>query len=186
LPQDFNMRHSRPYNLHEDGPLYRFKPRRKNMRTVTMPKGVSPHVRLVFGEMARQQRTYDDIEAASSVRRATQKQWRRKNRPSLESLEAVLNSLGWCFIAVPAHAEALPPNVASKIAEVAALAKMELGEVFSAAVQIAALQFGSTAEGQRILAELDAERAAANDNNPRYRRKSKLPANDNAKAESVA
>ncbi|MDR6302540.1 hypothetical protein GGQ85_000211 [Nitrobacter vulgaris] len=109
-----------------------------------------------------------------------------KNRPSLESLEAVLNALGWHFIAVPAHVEMLPPSVAAKAAELAALAKVELGEVWSAAVQIAALQLASTAEGERILATLDAEREAANDNSPRRRRKSK-PANDNAKhAESAA
>jgi transcriptional regulator with XRE-family HTH domain len=141
---------------------------------------------LVFAEMMRQQRTYDEVEAASGVRRATVKQWRRKNAPSLDSLEAVLNSLGLHLVAVPAHVEKLPPTVAAKAAEVAALAKIELGEVWSAAVQIAALQPASTAEGKHILAALDAERAAANDNSPRYRRKSK-PANEIAKqAESAA
>jgi transcriptional regulator with XRE-family HTH domain len=151
-----------------------------------MPERVSPHVKLVFAELARQQRTYDELEAASGVRRPTVKQWRRKNAPSLDSLEAVLNALGWQFIAVPAHVEMLPPSVAAKAAELAALAKIELGKVWSAAVQIAALQLASTAEGERILATFDAERAAANGNSPRYRRKSK-PANDNAKqAESAA
>lgn len=151
-----------------------------------MPERVSPHVKLVFAELARQQRTYDELEAASGVRRPTVKQWRRKNAPSLESLEAVLNSLGFHFVAVPAHVEMLPPAVAAKAAELAAFAKMELGEVWSAAVQIAALQLASTAEGERILAALDAERAArraANDNLKRRRRKPK-PANDNAKQSS--
>jgi hypothetical protein len=137
------------------------------MRTVTVPERVSPHVRLVFEEMARQLRSYDDVETASGFRRASIKAWRHKNRPGLESLEAVLNCLGWHFIAVPAHIEMLPPNVAAKAAELAALAKIELGEGWSAAVQIAAFQFASTAEGERILAELDAERKArraANDN----------------------
>jgi hypothetical protein len=144
------------------------------MRTVTMPERVGPHVKLVFAEMARLHVTYDDVEAASGVRRASVKAWRRKNRPGLESLEAVLNSLGWQFIVVPAHVEMLPPIVASKAAELAALAKREMGEVFSAAVQIAALQLASTAEGERILAEIDAEREvlrAANDNTPRRRRR---------------
>jgi hypothetical protein len=73
----------------------------------------------------------------------------------------------------------LPSNVASKVAEVAALAQMEMSGVWAAAVQIAALQLASTAEGERILAEIDAEREAlhaANDNVKRRRRK---PANDN-------
>jgi hypothetical protein len=187
------MHRTRPYDRHEDGPLHRFKPRRKNMRTVTMPDRVGPRVKLVFSEMARQQRTYDEIEAASSVRRPTIKQWRRKNRPGLESLEAVLNVLGWHFIAVPAHVEMLPPNVASKAAELAALAKMEMREAWTAAVQIAALQFASTAEGQRILAEIDAEREALradNDDERQRRRNRKLDthANDNVRQadESVA
>ena len=181
-------RRYRPYDPREDGPLYRYTNRRPGYRrTVTMPeRGVGAHVRLVFGELSRQRRTYDELEAASGVRRPTVKQWRMKNRPSLESLEAVLNALGWHFIAVPAHVEMLPPSVAAKAAELAALAKVELGEVWSAAVQIAALQLASTAEGERILATLDAEREAANDHSPRRRRKSK-PANDNAKhAESAA
>lgn len=178
-------RRYRPYDPREDGPLYRHKNLRPGYRrTVTMPERVSPHVKLVFAEMARQQRTYDEVEAASGFRRASLKAWRHKNAPGLDSLEAVLNSLGFHLVAVPAHVEMLPPTVAAKAAEVAALAKMELGEVWSAAVQIAALQLASTAEGERILAELDAERAAANDNKPRHRRKS--PAKDNAKAASAA
>ncbi len=170
----------RPYDPHEDGPLYRHAPRRGNRRTVTMPERVSPHVRLVFAEMARAARSYDDVEAASGVRRQTVKQWRRKNRPSLESLESVLNCLGWHFLAVPARIEPLPPTVAAKVAEVAALAKCEMSEVWAAAVQIAALQLAQTADGERIHAERDAEREAqraANDNVKRRRRRK--PANDN-------
>lgn len=184
-------RRHRPYDPREDGPLHRYTNSRPGYRrTVTMPeRGVGPHVRLVFAEMARQQRTYDEVESASGFRRASLKAWRHKNAPGLDSLEAVLNALGWHFIAVPAHVEMLPPNFASKAAELAAFARMELGEVWSAAVQIAALQLASTAEGERILAELDAEcaaRRAANDAK-RRRRKSKTPANDNAKhAESAA
>ncbi len=171
----------RPYCPHTDGPLHRFRPRRKNPRTVTIPERVSPHVKLVFSEMRRQLRTYDDLEAASGVRRASIKAWRHKNRPGLESLEAVLGALGWHLVAVPAHVEHLPPSVAAKLAETAALAKVEMGEVWSAAVQIAARQLAASEDGPRILAELDAEREAAlanrsprhaaNDNTSRRRRK---------------
>jgi hypothetical protein len=172
-------RRCRPYDFREDGPLHRYTNCRPGYRrAVTVPaRGVSAHVKLVFGELARQRRTYDELESASGVRRPTVKQWRRKNKPSLESLEAVLNSLGWHFVAVPAHVEMLPPTVAAKAAEVAALAKIEMGEV-------SALQLASTAEGERILAALDAERAAANDNDPRYRRRK--PANDNARKSDAA
>ena len=181
------MRHSRPYDPAKDGPLYRHTPRRAMRRTVTMPeRGVGPHVKLVFAEMARQQRTYDEVEIASGIRRATQKAWRHKNAPGLTSIESVLNRLGWHFVAVPAHVEMLPPSVAAKVAELAALAQMEMGEVWSAAVQIAALQLASTAEGERILVEINAEREAlraANDNVKRRRRK---PANDNTERANSA
>jgi hypothetical protein len=84
----------------EDGPLYRYTNRRPGYRrTVTMPERVGTHVKLVFAELARQQRTYDEGEAASGVRRPTIKQWTRKNAPSLDSLEAVLNSLGFHLVA---------------------------------------------------------------------------------------
>jgi hypothetical protein len=180
-------RRYRPYDPREDGPLYRYTNRRPGYRrAVTVPEHVNPHVKLVFGELSRQRRTYDELEAASGVRRPTVKQWRGKNKASLESLEAVLNALGWHFIAVPAHVEMLPPTVAAKAAELAALAKVELGEVWSAAVQIAALQLAQTAEGERILAELDAEREAANDNSPRYRRKPRSANANTKQVESAA
>jgi hypothetical protein len=172
----------RPYDPREDGPLYRFRPRRKNNRVVSIPARVAPHVRLVFSEMARQVRSYDDLEAASGIRRASVKAWRHKNRPGLESLEAVLGALGWHFVAVPAHIEHLPPSVAAKLAEVSALAKVEMGEVWTSAVLIAARQLAASEDGPRILAELAADREAAlanrsnrraaNSNAPPRRRKS--------------
>ncbi|MHC2278886.1 hypothetical protein ACVME8_005497 [Bradyrhizobium diazoefficiens] len=67
---------------------------RANRRTVTMPERVGPHVKLVFAEMARLRVTYDETEEGSGVRRASIKAWRRKNKPGLESLEAVLGSWG--------------------------------------------------------------------------------------------
>jgi hypothetical protein len=87
-------------------------------RTVTMPERVSPHVKLVFSEMARLQITYDQVEAASGVRGPTVKQWRKKNRPSLESLESVLSVLGWALSPVPAL-ETLPPELAGELTTLA-------------------------------------------------------------------
>ncbi|MGB3042319.1 MAG: hypothetical protein WBB98_03945 [Xanthobacteraceae bacterium] len=87
--------HPHIYDPRNDGPLYRYRPRRKNMRTVTTPERVSPHVKLVFNTMARSRISYDDLEAASGIRRASIKAWRRKNAPGLESLTAVLNAMGW-------------------------------------------------------------------------------------------
>jgi hypothetical protein len=176
------MRFSKLYSR-EDGPLYRYTPRPGYRRTVTVPSGVGPHVRLVFSEMARTRRTYDEVEAASGIRRPTVKAWRHKNAPGLESLESVLNCLGFHFIAVPAHVEVLPPTVAAKVAEVAALAQKQMGEVFSAAVQIAARQLVASEESARILAEIDAARQTPKSNS--RRRKRKPPANDNQRDQSA-
>lgn len=120
----------------------------------------------------------DDVVEASGILRATLKSWRKRSYPALTSIEAVYNALGWQFIAVPAHVEVLTPTVASKIAEVSALAQMEMTEVWATAVQLAARQLAASEQGARILAELDAEReaqraalrrrkSAANDNNVR-------------------
>jgi hypothetical protein len=175
----------REYDPHRDGPLYRFVCRRKNLRGVTVPERVGPHVKLAFAEMRRQLRTYDEVEAASGVRRPTVKQWRKKNAPGLESLTAVLNCLGWAFVAVPVCVEPLPAKLASKIAEVGATARMEMGDVWSAAVLSAARQLIACEGSARILAEIDAERAALPE--PRYRpRKPKVASNDNVKQSADA
>lgn len=166
------------YTPHADGPLWRYEARRKNRRTVTVPKGVSAHVKFVFAEMARQGRSYDEIESASGVRRATAKAWRRKNAPGWESLTAVLNSMGWCYLPAPVQVEALPPALAARLAEVAALAKAEMPEVFAATVEICARQIIASEGSARILAEIDAEREAHEANR---HRKPKPPANDNTK-----
>ncbi|WP_420132139.1 hypothetical protein, partial [Rhodopseudomonas sp.] len=46
-----------------EGPLHLWQPQRRhhNRRTVTVPKGVTPLVRIIFSEMARQGRRYDDV-----------------------------------------------------------------------------------------------------------------------------
>jgi hypothetical protein len=84
---------------------------------------------------------------------------------------------------VPAHVEVLPPTVAAKVAEVAALAQKEMGEVFSAAVQIAARQLVASEESARTLAEIDAARQTPKSNS--RRRKPKPPANDNQRDQSA-
>ena len=87
-------------------------------RTVTMPESASPHVKLVFSEMARLQVTYDEVAEGSGVRRASMKAWRGKNKPSLESLESVLGFLGWAYVPVPGL-ETLPPELAGELTALA-------------------------------------------------------------------
>jgi hypothetical protein len=150
--------------------------RRKNPRLVTMPdRGVSPHVKLVFAEMARLGFTYDAVEEGSGVRRPTVKQWRRKNRPSLESLEAVLGFLGWDFVPIPAL-ETLSPELAGELTTLALKLQKSMPETVSALIDIGVEQklLRTSAEEKRaVLAEREARnpRQPANDNTPRRRRK---------------
>jgi transcriptional regulator with XRE-family HTH domain len=112
--------------------------RRRNRvarRTVTMPERVGPHVKLVFGEMARQGFTYDETEEGSGVRRATIKAWRKKNAPGLESLEAVYGWLGWDMVAVP-RAKTLPPDVVEELRPLAEKLKLTMPQTILALIEI--------------------------------------------------
>ncbi|WP_425991073.1 hypothetical protein [Afipia sp. DC4300-2b1] len=146
--------------------------RRKNQRTVTMPSSVSPHVRLVFAEMARLHFTYDEVEERSGVRRASVKAWRRKNRPSLESMEAVLATLGFGFIPV-ATLEALPPELAGELTALALKLRMNIPQTWTALIDIGVEQKllrMRADERAAVVAEHDARRLRhVNDNTPRNR-----------------
>ncbi|WP_245309303.1 hypothetical protein [Bradyrhizobium retamae] len=100
-----------------------------------MPERVGPHVKLVFAEMARLHVTYDETEEGSGVRRASIKAWRRKNRPGLESLEAVLGFLGWDFVAVP-RAKTLPDEVRAELEPIAAKLGLTMPQATLALVEI--------------------------------------------------
>ncbi len=108
---------------------------RANRRTVTMPDRVGPHVKLVFAEMARLRVTYDETEEGSGVRRASIKAWRRKNKPGLESLEAVLGWLGWDFVAVP-RAKTLPDEVRAELQPIADKLGLSMPQTVLALVEI--------------------------------------------------
>jgi hypothetical protein len=100
-----------------------------------MPESASPHIKLVFSEMARLQVTYDEVAEGSGVRRASMKAWRRKNKPSLESLESVLGFLGWAYVPVPAL-ETLPPNWAGELTALALKLGKSMPETISALIDI--------------------------------------------------
>lgn len=143
--------------------------RRKNPRTVTMPEHVGAHVRLVFSEMARQHFTYDEVEEGSGVRRPTIKQWRRKNRPGLESMEAVLATLGFGLVPIPAL-EALPPDLAGELTALALKLRMNIPETWCALLDIHTEQKllrMRADERAAVVAEHDARRLRyVNDNIP--------------------
>lgn len=142
-------------------------------RTVTMPARVSPHVKLVFAEMSRLHITYDEVAEGSAVRRATMKAWRRKNKPSLESLEAVLGFLGWAYVPVPAL-QTVSPELAGELTTLALKLGKSMPQTIAALIDIGVEQklLRINAEEKRaVLAEREAR-------NPRH------PTNDNVKQSS--
>ncbi|WP_051462711.1 hypothetical protein [Bradyrhizobium sp. URHA0013] len=160
-PSDFRTAPVAPLN----------RKRRKNPRTVTMPDRVGPHVKLVFAEMARQKLRYLDVAERSGVQHATLKAWRKKNRPGLESVEAVLATLGYGLVPVPAL-EVLPhPELAGELTALALKMRMSIPQTFSALIDIGVEQKllrMRAEERAAVLAEHDARLA-------------RIPANDNVK-----
>ena len=148
--------------------------RRKNPRTVTMPDRVGPHVKLVFAEMARQKLRYLDVAERSGVQHATLKAWRKKNRPSLESVEAVLATLGYGLVPVPAL-EALPPVLAGELTALALKFRVNVPQAWAALIDIGVeqtlLRMRADERGI-ILAEHEPRlnRVPANDNQARRRK----------------
>lgn len=108
---------------------------RTTRRAVTMPERVGPHVKLVFAEMARLGVTYDEVEEGSGVRRASVKAWRKKNRPGLESVEAVLGFLGWDMVAVP-RAKSLPPELLDELRPIAERLRLTMPQTICALIEI--------------------------------------------------
>lgn len=150
-----------------DGPLYRRPKPRRVRRAVTMPVGVSPPVSLLFSEMRRLGVTYDEVEESSGTRRATMKAWRKKNAPSLDTIQACLNSVGHLFITVPVL-EVQPPEIAADMAALAAKMKVGMPEAFAALLDWTARQQNQAIASDQQLAEIARRRtAAANDNTPK-------------------
>ena len=143
--------------------------RRKNPRTITMPDRVGPHVKLVFAEMARQKLRYLDVAERSGVQHATLKAWRKKNRAGLESLEAVLATLGFGLVPVAAL-EPLDPELAGELAALALKMRMNIPQTWAALIDIGVeqklLRMRADERGA-ILADHERRRAGyANDNTP--------------------
>lgn len=164
-----------PLYTRDDGPLYRQPRSERYRRSVTIPDNVSPPVRLLFAQMRILGVTYDDLEEASGTRRATMKQWRRKNKPNLETLEAAYNAMGMFLIPAPLL-EIQPPKIAALMGELAAQMKVSMPEAFAALLDWTARQQNQAIASDQRLAEI-ARRRAANDNTPRKRpRKGKVVA----------
>lgn len=109
------------------------EPKKRRPSTVTVPEQAGPHVRLIFSEMRRQNKTYDAVEAGSGVNRPTLKAWRVRNVPTLTSCEAVLGFLGWDFVPVPRET-VLPPEIVAELRPIAE----RIGLDMPAAVRLAA------------------------------------------------
>ncbi|GJD31439.1 hypothetical protein PMNALOAF_2698 [Methylobacterium adhaesivum] len=111
------------------------EPKKLRPSTITIPDRVGPHVKLVFAEMRRLGQTYDNVEAGSGVNRPTIKAWRHKNRPNLDSIEAVLGFLGWDFVPVP-RSKVLPAEVENELRDVAARLDLTMPQTIQALVEV--------------------------------------------------
>lgn len=112
------------------------KPKKRRPSTVTIPERVGPHVKLVFAEMRRQGQTYDAVEAGSGVNRPTIKAWRHKNRPNLDSIEAVLGHLSFEFVPLPT-ARALPPEIVEALRPIAERLDLAMPEAIRLTAEVA-------------------------------------------------
>lgn len=99
-------------------------------------------MKLVFTEMQRQNVTYDEVEYGSGVLRTTVKAWRSKNKPGLDSIEAVMGFLGWDFVAVPRD-RVLPPEVVAELRPLAERFGMTMPKTVAALLNILADQRGT-------------------------------------------
>jgi hypothetical protein len=106
---------------------------------VSIPALAAADVQLVFAEMLRQGRTYDWVAEKSGIQRAAMKAWRHKNRPSLESLQAVLPVLGFQYLPIPMP-KVLPPEVRADLEPIAAKLCLTMPETMAALIAIAGEQ----------------------------------------------
>lgn len=112
------------------------EPKKPRPSTMTVPERVSPSVKLVFSEMKRQNRTYDQVAEGSGVLRATMKAWRHRNSPSLENVSAVLGYLNFEFVPIPRET-ALPKNILEALKPIADRLSLEMPEATRLAFEIA-------------------------------------------------
>ncbi|WP_334374546.1 hypothetical protein [Bradyrhizobium sp. AZCC 1719] len=116
--------------------------------------------------------TYDSLEERSGVRRASVKAWRKKNRPGLESVEAVLATLGFGFCPVPSL-EALPAELAGELTALALKLRLNIPQTWAALIDIGIAQrliSMRADERAAVLAEHDTRRLRHdNDNTPQQR-----------------
>lgn len=132
--------------------------KKKRPTTITIPQRVAPHVRLVFTEMQRQRITYDEVEEGSGVRRAALKAWRHKNRPGLDSIEAVLGFLGWDFVPIP-RAKILPKELVAELGPVAERHKLDIGKTIEVLVElVTGIHDRAGARSIKLLSDVEASK----------------------------
>jgi hypothetical protein len=96
------------------------KPKPRRM-FVSIPDRAGPHVRL---------------EEKSGVRRPALKAWRYKNYPSLQTLEAALQTLGWDLIPLPRD-RVIDPDILEELRPIADRLGLSLGDAVQFASEIA-------------------------------------------------
>lgn len=116
----FGGHHTRPANRHRTrhhAGMSNSEPFVRPSR-ITIPPHATPMARLVFQLMRDKGFSYAETEWRSGVLTTTIKSWRREKAPSLTSIQAVLNSLGWGIAPYP-HLETLPPHIREQVEELA-------------------------------------------------------------------
>lgn len=113
-----------------------YTPRARRKSTITIPEHACPHVRLMYAEMRRQNKTLDDVAEGSGLTRVCLKAWRTKNYPSLTGAEAALGFLGFEFVPIPT-ARALPPEIVDALKPIAQRLELELPTAVALVAEIA-------------------------------------------------
>lgn len=83
-------------------------------RITSVPTRAHPLARALYARMGQCRTTYQDVEAASGVKKSTFKAFRTTNAPGTNSIQAVLNAVGLQALCVPSI-DILPAPLAAEL-----------------------------------------------------------------------
>jgi hypothetical protein len=161
-----------------DGPAWQQRPSKHVRRSLTIPENTLPIVRVLMGIMKANGIPYDHVAIASGLTRAQIKSWRKRSVPLMTNIEAALNSVGWHLIPVP-RVEALPSEIASDAAALAAKMRAELPDLWGALLDLAADQAFLRERARERIEAREAEALRRRDATNTTKRRNRKPANDN-------
>jgi hypothetical protein len=86
----------------------------ESRRFTTEPPRAHPLVRALYRRMGELGDTYEQLGAASRVKKSCSKAWRTSNAPGTDSVQAALNAVGLQALPVP-RIEILPEPLAAEL-----------------------------------------------------------------------